>query len=224
VDLQSVDFVSGGAITNAAINTLLRIPGIRARARVIEPELLEASNLNRYAMSRRSNVGQPKAEALAAWATPDFLIEQLRLRLDCNTLPQVAPLAGAVVVGADDIPTRWLVQSQWPSWLCVGSTTHFFTLTSDHAQGQACAACLHPTDDGVQATIPTVAFVSYLAGLQCAARVLVHALGLQPPPEQQAVAVYPLRLDGKHAVWAYLVQANRECPVRCTASRAHRPK
>jgi len=218
IDLGQIDFVSGGAITNAALNALLRVSGLRGHGRVIEPELLDASNLNRYSLARLSNLENPKTQVLAGWATPGFSLEQLPFRLDERTMSQVAPFAKTVVVGVDDIPTRWLVQEQWPDWLCVGSTSHFLTLTSEHEQDDACAGCLHPTDDGVQATIPTVSFVSYLAGLQCAARVLRRALGHARPREQQAIALFPLRLDGEHSLWAYAVPPNRACPVRCPAS------
>ena len=42
-----MDLISGGAITNAALYALLRIPEITAAIRVIEPETLDLPNLNR---------------------------------------------------------------------------------------------------------------------------------------------------------------------------------
>ena len=60
VPLGDVDVISGGAITNAALYALLRMPQTTAKVRIIEPELLNLSNLNRYALARRSWIDTAK--------------------------------------------------------------------------------------------------------------------------------------------------------------------
>jgi tRNA A37 threonylcarbamoyladenosine dehydratase len=40
---------------------------------VIEPDLLDLSNLNRYALALRSMVGCPKTDVLTSFATPAIL-------------------------------------------------------------------------------------------------------------------------------------------------------
>ena len=68
--LGAVDVISGGAITNAALYALLRMPAVTAAMRIIEPDLLDLPNLNRYASARRSMLGWPKARALRPSETP----------------------------------------------------------------------------------------------------------------------------------------------------------
>ena len=57
IRLGAVDVISGGAITNAALYALLRMPAVTAAMRIIEPDLLDLPNLNRYALARRSMIG-----------------------------------------------------------------------------------------------------------------------------------------------------------------------
>jgi hypothetical protein len=46
-----------------------------------------------------------------------------------------------VLVGVDDIPTRWDVQLAAPGWVCVAGTSHLFALITAHEQGQPCTGC-----------------------------------------------------------------------------------
>ena len=57
IRLGAVDVISGGTITNAALYALLRMPAVSAAMRVIEPDLLNLPNLNRYALARRLMIG-----------------------------------------------------------------------------------------------------------------------------------------------------------------------
>lgn len=52
--------ISGGAITNAALYALLRMPAVTAAMRIIEPDMLDVPNLNRYALARQSMTGWPE--------------------------------------------------------------------------------------------------------------------------------------------------------------------
>ena len=51
--LGEVEGISGGAITSACLYALLRLPRAAARLRIIEPDRLEISNLNRYPLALR---------------------------------------------------------------------------------------------------------------------------------------------------------------------------
>jgi hypothetical protein len=62
------------------------------------------------------------------------------LRLDVSTVDAVRPLAPSVVVGVDDIKSRWLVQSFQPEWLVVGATAHFLVIVSEHMKDMPCAS------------------------------------------------------------------------------------
>jgi hypothetical protein len=220
IDMGSVDFVSGGAITSAALHCLLRIRNLRGHLRVIEPEKVELSNLNRYALARRSDVDKYKANLLAAFGTSDLAIESIVARLDDQTVPLIRPLSKSVAVGSDSVPSRWLVQSLWPEHLVVGATAEFMTMTSSHRYPGPCAGCVHPVDDAVNVTIPSVSFVSYWAGLLVAARLLVHAADPENSTDSQVSLIWPLRLDLIDSILWHPLHGDPRCPVRCPASRA----
>ncbi|HEX6349157.1 MAG TPA: hypothetical protein VF160_07175 [Candidatus Dormibacteraeota bacterium] len=191
LDLGHVDVVSGGAITTAMIHLLLRSQA-SGSLRVYEPQVFEKSNLNRYPLFRGRDVGTLKAIHLARWSTPMLTISPEPksfgpLTANCGT---VAP---TVVVGADDIGVRWFAQGLNPDLLVVGATADFMILVSRHRQAEPCARCLHPVDDGIRANIPTVSFVSYLAGLAASWFLLSTAAGQAQPG--QAWAAWPLRVD-----------------------------
>jgi hypothetical protein len=218
IDIGDVDFVSGGALTNGALHALLRVKGLRGRIRVLEPESLELSNLNRYVLGRKSDVGLRKADVLARYSTSNLTIEPVPTKLDVETISTLLPIAPAVVVGADSVPSRWLAQRQWPEHLAVGATADFLTMTSSHRYPGPCAGCVHPLDDDVNVTIPTVSFVSYLAGISLAARVLRHSASPRDPIEDQVWVTWPLRLDLADSILRYPLRPDARCPVRCPAS------
>jgi molybdopterin/thiamine biosynthesis adenylyltransferase len=110
-----VDVVSGGAITQACLYALLRM-GARGDLRVFEPETLDGSNLNRYALSRRSDVPAAKTEVLAALSTDALRISGVPLRVDPNTIAALDPrLRPAVLVGVGHIPSRWPCSARPPA-------------------------------------------------------------------------------------------------------------
>jgi len=171
-ELGAVDFVSGGAITTAALHALYRIPGTTAMVRVWEPQLLDPTNLNRYVLMRRSMIGVPKALALKSWAPASVNVEALERLVDEAAIKEIGQWAPYVLVGTDNLPARWLVQSTWPQWLGVAGTAGFMVLVSEHERHQPCAGCIHAWTEDVPGDIPTVSFVSYWAGLLLAARML----------------------------------------------------
>ena len=97
-DLGSIDFVSGGAITNCALYCLLRLPNLTGSARVIEDDIVALSNLNRCMLFLRSRLGEAKAMELARYATSTFSIEPLTMRYTADTAANIKPLADAVFV------------------------------------------------------------------------------------------------------------------------------
>lgn len=193
--LGAFDCISGGAIIHATIYALARIPQVLGHSRVIEPDSADLSNLNRYSILRRSSVGLPKAEQLAcAVSETGLIIDQLDLRYDAK-IREILQLAPAVLVGVDDIPTRWEVQRAKPSWLAIGATTHWNAMASFHHAGLGCAECAHPYDDPEQRRIPTVAFVSFWAGLLTAVYFIRHLAGDEISATEQQVFVTPLRAE-----------------------------
>jgi len=192
-DLRRFDCVSGGAIIQAVLYTFARLPGAHGNARVIEPQTSDLSNLNRYMLLRRSRRDSAKAVDLAAGALGGLNIDPTVSRYEPATVAGLHPLAAAVLIGVDHIPTRWEVQRAWPEWLGVGSTTHYSLIVSFHCHDLGCAGCLHPVDEQIGGNIPTVAFVSFWAGLLLSVCYLRHLAEDDTPVHEQHVSFTPIR-------------------------------
>lgn len=219
VELAEFDVVSAGAITHACFFNLLRIQDARGSARVFDSDCSEETNLNRYALLRRSTLGQEKVGTLADMAHGEFGIEPIDSRLDEHLAERVR-LRDRVLVGVDHIPSRWTAQQYSPGWLCVAGTSHFTAMVSEHGSETPCAACLHPRDDPAPPLrLPTISFVSLLAGTLQAHRLLAHAAGLPIAPPTLAAG---FNLGSPAALTEIGLAANPGCPVDCMASRRAR--
>lgn len=219
VDLGTVDMISAGAITQAALYALHRFPRLKVRGRLFDDDQTAASNLNRNMLTFVEDVGLSKVDTVSARCEAGFKLDPLPRRFEKKSIDRVR-LATRVLVGVDDIPSRWAVQQEAPGWVGVGGTSHFGVSSSSHCLGQACCGCLHPVDDGGEvAAIPTVSFVSLWSGLSLAVRLIREALGNPYPASQQQLWLTPLRMDLAHAgIWSP-VPARKDCPVGCASSR-----
>jgi hypothetical protein len=194
-DLGNFDCISGGAIINAVLYALSRIPGVSGRARVVEPDRSAISNLNRYMLLVRSHLETCKAEDLVFMCRETGLvIEPVNQRYEQHHIGTMQ-LANSVLVGVDDIPARWFVQRSNPAWLGIGATTHWSAMASFHQSGLGCAECLHPIDDPENAPIPTVAFVSFWAGLLTAAYFLTQLGTGHLDSNEQQIYLTPFRAE-----------------------------
>jgi hypothetical protein len=218
-DIGAVDAISGGAITSAALYVLLRVPGLTGSLRVIERETLDLSNVNRYMLSSASLDGIAKTTMLAAYSTPGMPVTGVPLRYEESTAGAIGPLAPRVLVGVDDIPSRWLIQRHAPAWLGVGATQSLDALVSTHLPGAPCAGCLHGREPEAEDLIPTISFVSLWSGLLLALELLSEAGGGRPA--RQALYCSPFGYNGPHLMRLPLAP-QAACPVGCAASRRQR--
>lgn len=216
-DLGAFDVVSAGAIAQGALFSVFQIPGVRGAFRLIEPERADTSNMNRYPLLRRSHIGSFKANDVAELAPVGLRATPITDRFDSDLAGSLAPLAPRVLVGVDDIPSRWSVQASWPAWLGVGATSHYCAMVSHHVPDLPCAGCLHPRDESLAAPIPTAAFVSFWAGLMLAARFVISVAGSEPPAAKQQVYLPTLRLDA--GAWSSPVAFRPNCRLACGVHR-----
>ncbi len=214
-DVGDIDVISAGAITNAALFALLRWPAIRGRLRVFDADVAEITNLNRYLLLDRRAVGIAKVRWLERLDTGDLDISGIAQRFDA--CPAQLPLASRVLVGVDHIPSRWLVQGAAAGWVHVAATSHFEVMSSGHEHGEPCAGCAHPRDaDPDDGEIPTISFVSLLAGTLQAYSLLSHVAGKRVPNW----FCWPMNLGGPAGMQPIDPGPNRACPLRCPASLA----
>ena len=192
--LGQLDLISGGAVTQATLYCLARIPNASCACRVFEADKAELSNLNRYPLLRRSQCGAFKAELLSASLPDAFQTMAVPKRFD-EKLAGAKKLAPTVIVGVDHIPSRWLVQEQFPDWLLIGATSHWCVMASYHEKGLGCARCLHNIDEENDGPLPTCAVVSFWAGLLTAALAARHAAGLSLGQSEQQIYMTPFRSE-----------------------------
>jgi len=168
---RRVAVVSAGAITTSAVFLLARA-GIAFQLDVWDSDTLKLPNFNRYPLFDVRDLGMLKVDALANLELPALTVKPIPRAFG----PSETTDNDTFVVGADQIVPRWDVARRRPSIAIIGSTEHYLTLNSIHrGGGEGCPACLHPRDDGVNADVPTVSFVSFAAGLE------VALLLAQPP-------------------------------------------
>ncbi len=149
LNLGRLDFVSAGAISSAALYVL---GGFDTRlgwhGRVIDGDTLANTNLNRNAMALRSQLDMFKVDALASMFPQ---LEPLKglFTAGCDTV-----LADRVLVGVDNIASRWEVQRQWPAWLVCGATQSFEVMVSEHRRSEPCVGCVHTEPMPVPEVVP----------------------------------------------------------------------
>lgn len=213
--LGEFDVISAGAVSNALLYALMRLPDVAGNARVFDKDVSDESNRNRNMLLTRKLEGLSKV-ALFAYFAKGIRIAPVRRHFGED---DVGNLARRVAVGVDDIPSRWLLARAAVDWMGVGATSHFSSMASVHYPYSACAGCLHPHDEHMEGPIPTIAFVSFLAGLMVAADLLVEIsrTGGSPASRQRYLTALHLEHDG--LAFSTPVPPRGDCPASCHASR-----
>lgn len=213
LSVGDVDIISAGAITNAALFSLLRFD-IEGRIRIFDDDVFQTSNLNRYPLMGVADVDQLKAHLLERFSRPGVDLVGVPERFGSGISVRLAP---TVLVGADNVVARHAAQRTAPNWLHVAGTTHFEVITSAHTPDAPCAGCVHPrtSEGGGPNEIPTSSFVSLLAGTLQARALLAKAAGVALPDYY----CWATNLGGESGIVAFRPMATPACPLACTASR-----
>ena len=211
-DLGAFDMISAGAVSNAFLYALLRLPGASGNARAFDKDISDQPNRNRNMLLLPEFVDHPKVELFKHFGM-GISVEPVNQHFDESDL---ASLLDRVAVGVDDIPTRWILAKRRSSWMGVGATSHFNIMASVHYPHGACAACLHPQDEPVGGATPTITFVSFLAGLMMAADFLVDIA--QADASIVSHHRYVNALQPRNP-WESHVVPRADCPAKCPASR-----
>jgi hypothetical protein len=219
LDLGEVDIISAGAISQAVLYALLRFPNIHLRGRIFDDDVTGPSNLNRNMLTLVTDVEVRKVLVAEQLCSSKLRLEPVANRFKSPGL-DVLRLAPRVLVGVDDIPSRWEIQRSASGWVAVSGTSHFSVSSSAHRPNEPCCGCLHPVDDSAAANpIPTISFVSFWAGLAMSVRLLREALDSPYPLDQQHLWLTPLRMDQPHAAMWFPIAPRKDCPVNCPASQ-----
>jgi hypothetical protein len=211
-NLGLFDVISAGAVSNGVLYTLLRLPDVVGDARAFDGDFSDQSNRNRNMLLLASLEHLSKV-ALFEHFGRGLRIEPVPRHFDESDL---RTLADQVVVGVDDVPTRWMLARRRSMWMGVGATSHFNAMSSVHYPYTACAACLHPRDEDIPGDTPTISLVSFLAGLFVAADLLIEASGSTAFLAARQRYVTPL-----HTKYAFNgpVAPHPDCPAQCPISQ-----
>lgn len=212
--LGRFDIISAGAVSNGALYALLRLPNVVGEARAFDKDSSEPSNRNRNMLLVATLEHLKKVELLAQFGR-GLRIRPVRRHFEKRDLKG---LADNVIVGVDDVPTRWLLAGARVRWMGVGATTDFGSMASVHYPYSACAACQHPHNEPAAGPTPTISFVSFLAGLLVATDFLVELSCSTAKLASQQRIIYPLRCDTENGLYAALVKPRADCPAGCPAS------
>jgi molybdopterin/thiamine biosynthesis adenylyltransferase len=188
-DLGSLTIVSAGAVTNAALWTLVAIPELAGQIRVWDGDRVALSNLNRCLLFGLTRLDHYKVDVLAGLGREGLTIEGIPRNFGPRD-----PSDWIALVGADRIDARHVAQLAGPRFLVVGATEGAgVVLVSEHAGGNPCAACLHPLSGDEGRRVPTASFVSFWAGYLAAIRILRAVHAGPHDRSRQVTRCYPLQ-------------------------------
>lgn len=173
INLSETTFVSAGAMTSAALFGLVGVVRTAGTGRVMDPGILDPPDVNRYAFAFERDDGSAKAPLLAARLSSCVDLCPVSTRYE--DLPPEERRARIAVVGVDQVPSRAIVQRDWPDLLLCGATQGPEVIVTRHeARSEAaCCECIHsPEGAELPRSVPTLSAVSGLAGLVLAAELV----------------------------------------------------
>lgn len=124
LDLGKVDIVSAGAISQAALYVLLRLPQLRIAGRIFDDDTTSPTNFNRNMLTLVGDADSEKVRLVVDRCSPEFDLTPKYQRFVADG-PEAQQMAPYVLVGVDDIPSRWQVQRCTSGILVVSGTSHF---------------------------------------------------------------------------------------------------
>lgn len=211
-NMGKFDVISAGAVSNAFLYALMRLPDASGNARTFDKDFSDHPNRNRNMLLLPEFVDHAKVELFKHFGKGISVEPVDRHFAEAD----LASLSDRVAIGVDDIPTRWILAKRRSSWMGVGATSHFNSMASVHYAHGACAACLHPQDEALAGPTPTIALVSFLAGLMMAADFLVDVAQSNASIVSHHRYVNALQLGNP---WESPVVPRANCPAGCPASR-----
>lgn len=154
VDLGEAHLVGLGAIGNGAVWALSRIPGLNGTLHLVDHEVVDLSNLQRYILPGQAEVDVSKVDvAASAFASGTLKIVPHRKRWDTYVADRNDWRFDRVAVALDTAEDRVAVQGALPRWIVNAWTREVDLGVSRHAfldDAKACLACLYLPDGKVK--------------------------------------------------------------------------
>jgi molybdopterin/thiamine biosynthesis adenylyltransferase len=160
IALPTFYMAGAGAVAQAAALTLAGLPSVTGHASVADPDALDLSNDNRYALATLHDDGQPKVPMIehfpkqrgvevfpftGTWQDYVTRCGRDANRADLDALERKF-LYRLVLSCVDDNSARHAIQNLWPD-LIIGGSTYGLTakaITYDMCGDQLCLKCFNP--------------------------------------------------------------------------------
>ncbi len=160
--LPDVYVVGLGAVGQALLASLVAWPGLQGHMTIVDKDIIDDTNLNRYVLAVQDSIGQSKTELakvyleaahFTAYAYPDTWQKYCQDFARPTQRPNLAQKEMAfryelVLSCVDKNSARHAIQSFWPRILIGGSTLDLRAMVSlyDIKSGGECLKCFNPVE------------------------------------------------------------------------------
>ena len=155
VNIGDVAFVGLGAVGNAALWALSRDGAAQGNVDLIDAEVVELSNLQRYVLTSNSDIGKPKVDlAKVVLGRTNINSVAHKVNLEDFVKPGETLETPTLVISVDNVDARRAAQALLPKIVINGWTGEQALGASWHvfSRDVACLACLyHPKGMGLSA-------------------------------------------------------------------------
>ncbi|WP_180955075.1 ThiF family adenylyltransferase [Bacillus sp. V3-13] len=139
-----VHMVGAGAIGNAFVHTLASFNNIHGQLLVIDADIVDLSNLNRYILARKDDIGHCKVDLIKKSLNHTALNVVGFNETWIDFIQHYGRSLDTVVCTVDSAEARREIQSDLPRLLLDGATSGFtFSLSSHNFLEGACLGCIH---------------------------------------------------------------------------------
>jgi len=220
VGVGGLGSISATKLTTLGVGTL----------RIVDHDIVDATNLQRQFLYRETDVGKPKAPIAARRLhplNPEVTIEPVETKLTPETADQIVKGMSAVVDGLDRFTPRYALNRacvrQHVPYVFAGAVAASGNLTTIIPGQTPCLECIFEgVDDALQPTAATMGVYPTLLGV--VANIQVHEalrIFLGQPPQLTGKLLYvdlgTLQFD------QFPVARNPACPVCGSGARRQRP-
>lgn len=203
--MPDIDWVGGGAVTQAVLCILAAIPGLELTGRIFDPKGIDEPDLNRSVLSFVTGVDRPKPEVIRMALPGLSQLEAIRGPFP----PGKGAASRWIVCGADDVSIRPICQALWPENLVVVATENHFAQVSRHTptDDYFCGGCF-TEGTGSDGPAPTIVSTSVLSGVVGAVSLVRLAVGDTPPARTD---ILTMRLDSPLGLSEVTPKPNPDC-------------
>lgn len=218
INLGTIYLVGAGAIGCSVAYTLSTLPNLKGRIIVIDPQEIEASNLNRMPLATSYDIGKKKVEIIERITSNDLEIIAHPKTFQ-EYIEEMDPKNLDIVVDTvDDVKTHWFIQKLFPRVILNGGTMveNVQIVRVDDFLNKSCLGCFYPRSQAsLVADIPyaSISFISMMAGILITSEILKERINIGRKIDNM------LYFNGLHLDKTYILTTRYDkldsCGVKC---------